>query len=88
VHTAFTDDADFSAMSDDPLAIQAVLHESVLKIDEQGLEGAAATAVMMRLLSMDIERPLEVNVDRPFLLLVRHVASGAVYFSAKVTDPS
>jgi serpin B len=88
VHTVFTDDANLSGISDDALAVQAVLHEAVLKIDEQGLEGAAATAVMMRTLSFSPAQPLEVNVDRPFLLLVRHTGSGAVYFSARVTDPS
>jgi serine protease inhibitor len=88
VHTVFTNDADLSGISEDPLAVQAVLHESVLKVEEEGLEGAAATAVMMRLLSFDPERPVEVVVDRPFLLLVRHAQSGAVYFSARVTDPS
>jgi serine protease inhibitor len=88
VRTVFTNDANLNGISDDPLAVQAVLHESVLKLDEQGLEGAAATAVMMRLLSFNREQPVEVLVDRPFLLLVRHVRSGAVYFSARVTDPS
>jgi serine protease inhibitor len=88
VRTVFTDDANLSGISGDPLAVQAVLHETVLKLDEQGLEGAAATAVMMRTLSFNPEPPVEVAVDRPFLLLVRHTKSGAVYFSARVTDPS
>ncbi|CAM4085165.1 serpin family protein [Kibdelosporangium persicum] len=88
VRTVFTDDADLSGISADPLAVQAVIHESVLKIDEQGLEGAAATAVMMRTLSLDLTPPVEVDVDRPFLLLVRHKDSGVVYFSARVNDPA
>lgn len=87
VRTVFGRDADLSGVSPDPLAVQAVLHESVLKVDEQGLEGAAATAVMVRLMSMRRERPVEVRVDRPFLLLVRHVETGIVYFMARVTDP-
>lgn len=87
VHTVFTDEADLSAISPRRLAVQAVLHESVLKIDEQGLEGAAATAVMMRLLAMPA-RPVAVTVDRPFLLVVRHAATGAVYFLARVTNPT
>lgn len=87
VRTVFTDEADLSAISARRLAVQAVLHESVLKIDEQGLEGAAATAVMMRLLAMPA-RPVPVTVDRPFLLVVRHAATGAVYFLARVTNPA
>jgi serpin B len=54
-----------------------------------GLEGAAATAVVMRMLSMhrDLAQPIEVKVDRPFLFLVRHRPSGAIYFLARVVQP-
>jgi serpin B len=87
VRAVFGDEADLMGISPDSLAVQAILHESVLKLDEQGFEGAAATAVMMRLMSMPAE-PVEVVVDRPFLLFVRHADTGAVYFMARVTDPS
>jgi serine protease inhibitor len=58
-------------------------------VDEAGLEGAAATALMMvRAAAMLAPpRPLEGKVDRPFLVLIRHQASGAVYFLARVTQP-
>jgi serpin B len=87
--TMFTDRADFGGISDDRLAIDSVVHEAVLRVDENGLEGAAATAVGIRALSMmrDAARPIEVHVDRPFLFLVRHRASGAVYFLARVVRP-
>jgi serine protease inhibitor len=86
IRTAFTDDADFSGISPTGLAVEAVLHEAVLEIDEKGLEGAAATAVLMRLASMPT-KSVEVRVDRPFLLLVRHAATGVVYFVTRVTTP-
>ncbi|GAB3875867.1 serpin family protein [Kibdelosporangium lantanae] len=88
--TMFTDDADLTGISDDPpLAVQAVIHETVLKVDEQGFEGAAATAITMRSLSVmrPPENPVEVRVDRPFLFVVTHQDTGIVYFSAKVVDP-
>lgn len=88
VSTLFTNEADLSQLSEDPrLAVSDVLHEAVLKIDEEGLEGAAATAVMIRLASVVLDEPFEVRVDRPFLLLVRHAATGAVYFMARVVEP-
>jgi serine protease inhibitor len=87
VHTMFSDDADFTGISPTGLAVQAVLHESVLKVDEQGLEGAAATAVMFRLTSIAMDEPLHVAVDRPFLLLIRHAATGVLYFVARVNEP-
>jgi serine protease inhibitor len=87
VRAVFTDDADLSGISSDRLAVQAVLHEAVLKVDEQGFEGAAATAVMMRMVSMDVSEPVTVDVDRPFLLLVQHAGTGVIYFAARVVDP-
>jgi serine protease inhibitor len=87
VRTVFSRDADLSGIATNDLAVQSVLHEAVLKLDEQGFEGAAATAVMMRLTSMPM-KAVEVRVDRPFLLVVRHQATGVVYFLARVVDPS
>jgi len=88
VNTVFTDSADLSGITLARIAVQAVLHESVLKLDEQGLEGAAATAIMMRMVSMPLGRPVELHVDRPFLLVVRHQETGVVYFLARVVDPA
>ncbi|GAA2995433.1 serpin family protein [Actinokineospora diospyrosa] len=87
VSTVFTDQADLSGISPDPLYAQSVLHESVLRVDEKGLEGAAATAIALALAALPAER-VDVTVDRPFLLLVRHRETGVVYFVARVTDPS
>lgn len=90
VRSLFTYDADLTGLSPDPrLFVDDVLHEAVLRIDEQGLEGAAATAITFRTTSFEMPaEPLTVRVDRPYLLLVRHASSGAVYFLAQVVDPS
>lgn len=89
VETMFSRHADFSALSDDPLNVSTVVHESVLRIDEAGLEGAAATAVMMRLTAVVREdEPIQVQVNRPFLFLVRHKETGVLYFVARVSDPA
>lgn len=89
VTTMFTNHADFGGISDKPMAVDRVVHEAVLRVDEDGLEGAAATAVVMRMLSMHhtFAEPIVVHVDRPFLFLVRHRASGAIYFLARVVAP-
>lgn len=89
VRALFTPEADLGGLSSDPrLSISDALHESVLKVDEQGLEGAAATAMMIRMTSVITDDPIEVRLDRPFLLLIRHASTGAVYFLARVTDPT
>ncbi|SDQ74123.1 serpin family protein [Actinopolyspora saharensis] len=88
VREAFTPAADFTGLTDEPLRISTALHESVLRVDEHGLEGAAATAAMMRLTSLTEEpEPLRVEVDRPFWFLVRHSDSGDVYFLGRVAHP-
>jgi serine protease inhibitor len=90
VRTMFTDRADFSPITggQEPLKVDDAVHQAVLTVDESGLEGAAATALtMVRAASLLPERVIEVRVDRPFLLLVRHPGTGAVYFVARVTSP-
>jgi serpin B len=91
VRLLFTAEADLSGVTDgeEPLAVDAAVHKAVLTLDEAGLEGAAATAVMMTRLAAVLTppRPVPVHVDRPFLVLVRHRPTGALYFLARVTDP-
>lgn len=81
-------EADFSGITEtERIFIDLVVHKAVLRVDEQGFEGAAATAVVMRLVSMDMSTPVPFHVDRPFLVLVRHRQTGAVYFVARITEP-
>lgn len=89
VERMFARDADFSGLSpDERMFVDDVVHEAVLRLDEQGLEGAAATAVTFRTVSFEIPAdPVVVQVDRPFLLAVRHARSGAIYFLAQVARP-
>ena len=90
VEKVFEHDGDLTGLTPDPrVLVDEVVHEAVLKIDEEGLEGAAATAVVFRSLSFEgYVEPLTVRVDRPYLLLVRHAGSGALHFLAQVADPS
>ena len=63
--------------------------ELVTPLRELGVRAVftAATAVMFRLASV-VATEVRVAVDRPFLLVVRHAGTGAVYFLARVTDPT
>ena len=71
------------------LYVSAAVHKAVLSVDEAGLEGAAATAMMVRAVSMMVRpRVIKLRVDRPFLVLVRHAGSGSLYFLARVTNPA
>jgi serine protease inhibitor len=86
--TAFTDGADFSGMTHDMgLAIQAVVHEAFIAVDEQGTEAAAATAVAMRE-SSAMRDMVELTVDRPFLFVLHDLATGTPLFIGRVSDPT
>ena len=87
--TLFTEQADFSALTPQPMQISTIVHESLLRAHEKGLEGAAATAaLMMPTSAAPMPEPVRVEVNRPFLLLIRHRDTGALYFLARVVDPS
>lgn len=86
--TVFTDRADLSGISSVPLMVDKVLHKARLRVDEAGAEGAAATAVTMRLASAVRPRdPVDLTVDRPFVVVLRHVKTGLIYFLAEITAP-
>lgn len=86
--SAFSDAADFSALTTtEPVTIDQVLHQAVLTVDEHGLEGAAATAVVMITASARHLDPVPFHVDRPFLVVARHQDTGAIYFLGRVTQP-
>ena len=85
VEKAFTDSADFSLMSDTPLAIDEVLHKARVKVDEEGTEAAAVTAVIMRATGAMMDR-FEFVADRPFLFFIVDTQNDLVMFTGKVMD--
>ena len=90
IRTLFTTQADLTAVTGgrEGLFVDAAVHKAVLTLDETGLEGAAATALMMtRTAMMTPPRPVPVRIDRPFLLLIRHRPTDTLYFLTRVTDP-
>lgn len=75
-------------MTDDKdIYISGALHKAFIKTDEEGTEAAAATAVVMNRSSMPVS-DVEIFVDRPFLLLIKDVATSGVIFPGRVMSPS
>jgi len=85
--------ADFDAMAprlpDDYLYISEVFHKTFFDLDENGVEAAAATAVVMMRATAFIpeEEPVKVFADRPFYFAVLHPLTGACLFAGRLTDP-
>lgn len=81
---------DFSSMAElYPTKISKVRHHAILSIDEQGTEAAAATVVIMaRDGGISTFASATLQIDRPFLFLLRDLATGTVLFLGQVVDPS
>ena len=85
---AFSPGADFSGMTASrELSITEVVHKAFVSVDEAGTEAAAATAVIVGLTSVPAQ-PVTVNIDRPFIFLIRDLKTGSILFFGRVLDPS
>jgi serine protease inhibitor len=87
VRRIFSDLSVGGVVAEEPLLIAGAYHTAVLRMDESGIEGAAATGLVARAVAARQLSTVEVRVDRPFLLLVTHQRTGAVAFIARVREP-
>jgi len=84
--TAFGN-ADFSGMTGKKdLLIDFVIHQAYVKVDEEGTEAAAATAVGMRLRSAG--RRTTFRADHPFIFIIQEKKTGNIVFLGRVIDPT
>jgi serpin B len=84
---AFSQSADFTALSRQACCIGLVEHAATLDIGEKGTVATAATAVGMQPSSARVLPP-QVRFDRPYLLLVTAPATGEPLFMARITNPT
>ncbi len=70
------------------LYIDEVFHKAFVKLDEQGTEAAAATAVTMGWKSRSGPPKAKFHADHPFLFFLRDVRSGMILFMGRVSDPT
>lgn len=87
--TALSPKADFGGIASIPTIISAIQHESVVIVDENGTEAAAATAMVMEGSGFmpHPPKPKDVRADHPFLFALIHRDSGAPLFLGVVGDP-
>jgi serpin B len=84
--------ADFTGIAnpskaEDRLVISQVFHKGFIRVDEQGTEAAAATAVVQARAGAAPMKPREFKADRPFMFFIRDNASGLTLFMGRVTEP-
>lgn len=83
---AFSNQANFSRMlagNSKNLAISEVMHKTFLEVNEEGTEAAAATSVGIIVTSL----PPTIQVDRPFIFLIREKSTNAILFIGQLMNP-
>ena len=76
--------ADFSGMDGGKdLSISDAFHKAFVLVNENGTEAAATTTVTVGVTSV----PPRVSVDRPFIFLIRDIATNTTLFVGRVMDP-
>lgn len=85
--TAFTAGADFSDMDGKGgLFIKEVIHQAYTKVDEEGTEAGAATAVIMLKMAKISEKIF--RADHPFIFIIQEKDTGTILFLGRVVDPT
>jgi serpin B len=79
--------ADFSGISDKGnLFLDEVFHKAYIQVDEAGTEAAASPAGVLETTAPPGE-PVAMEVNRPFVFLIRDIETGSIIFLGQVLDP-
>ncbi len=81
--------ANFSGISDSPLVISRVIHQTFIDVKEEGTEAAAATGVGMETgmsISWD-SKQREFKADHPFMFFIEDRRTNCILFMGKVEYP-
>src|SRR3989338_529432 len=79
--------ADFSGMTTtEKLFIDLVAHQAYIKVDEEGTEAAAATAVVIRATLFNPENRFVAN--HPFIFIIQERETGNILFMGRVINPT
>ena len=90
VNLAFDrDNADFSAMIDHCIWIDDIIQKTRIKLDEDGVEAAAVTAIMMRDEAFIMpDKVYEFNADQPFSFYIYTTANDttSILFAGRIVE--
>lgn len=83
-------ECDFSRMCDLQISINDVLHKAKIKVDEEGSEAAAITAVIASVAAngpiiKKEPKTVEFHAERPFIYAITEVSTGAILFIGQYT---
>jgi serpin B len=67
--------------------ISNIIQKAYISVDEFGTEAAAATAATMKTTAMKTDSPLVVNIDHPFIFIIRNQKTGTILFIGRLLNP-
>lgn len=81
--------ADFSNISNTGLYVSDTLHKANIDFTEKGIKAAAVTVIYMTDGIVLVEdKPIEINIDKPFLYVIRDKNTEEIWFVGTVYEPN
>lgn len=88
MNEVFSGNADLSGFDGTGgLLVSDIVHKAFVAVDEEGTKAAAATAVVGEATSAP-EIDVVLNIDRPFIFVIRDNPTGAILFVGRVMNPA
>ena len=90
IQKAFTEAADFTNMTSSPIGlyIRDALHKADIEFSESGIKAAAATAIVFADKSARVNNPVKIEINKPFLYVIRDKANGEIWFVGTMYEPN
>ena len=82
--------ADFSKMTKESndLFVDDIYHKTFIGLDKNGVEASAATAVVIARETAELNEPINLDLDRPYIFVIYESESRTPLFVGRVMDPS
>ncbi|MFJ7974870.1 serpin family protein [Peribacillus sp. NPDC096379] len=89
MNSAFERDANFTKMitEEEPLSISEVKQKTYLDVNEEGTEAAAVTSVEVVAVSAPVDKPFQMEVNRPFFIAITDDETGTILFMGSISNP-
>jgi len=76
----------YDRLCEDVISVDEILHKTALKVDENGTEAAAITAIMTECAMVTESEPVEMTIDKPFYFTITNRKSNLNLFEGCVMN--